>query len=88
MSTKPFEHDGHTYTFTRHRGVVTVKRDNGCLLWDSYPSMVINGRLIYYAYQPALATVTEAKHLIEHGHTDHGTYTHCVVWAKTAEDAR
>lgn len=88
--SRTFVHDGHTYTFTRHRGVVTVTRDDGCQLWSTYPTYSpyrLSGD-IYAAHQPALATITEAKHLIVHGHTDHGTYVHQVVWALTEQDAR
>lgn len=92
--TKPFTHDGHTYTFERNRGVVTVTRDDGAQPWSTYPSYANVGVTAttpfpnYHAYTPAFGNIAEIKSLITNGHTDHGTFVHQVVWALTADDAR
>lgn len=91
--SRTFVHDGHTYTFTRLRGVVTVTRDDGATVWNTYPSFCYDkatGQWVtcIAAHQPSFGTIAEIKSLITNGHTDHGTFVHQVVWAKTADEAR
>lgn len=80
--TKPFEHNGRTYTFERHRGCVKPIRDDGCTMWSTYPTLPVGE---YYAHLPAFATVTEAQAAIMG--QPQPTYIHVPVWAHSADEA-
>lgn len=84
-------HAGRTYQITRHRGSVTVTRDDGMIMHDCYPSLRPGPgerwERCWHCTVPALATVAEAKQVIETGRAHHGTLTRRLVWASSPEEA-
>ena len=83
--TKPFEHEGRTYTFRRNRGTVEPVRDDGCTMYSTFPSLRYGGMPCYAAYIPAFATITEAKAAIMG--RPQPTMVHMPVWAHDAAEA-
>lgn len=88
---KPFEHDGHSYTFERSRGTVKPIRDDGCTVYNTFPSYrpdYTTGGVFAYpnAHLPAFATIAEAKAAIM-GQTQ-PTMIHRPIWAHDAIEAQ
>lgn len=89
--TKPFEHDGRTYTFERSRGSVKPIRDDGCTMWSTYPTYIhlwgsaTTPLPAYHAHLPAFATVKEAQAAI--ANQPQPTFVHMPVWAHDADEA-
>lgn len=84
--SKPYTHNGHTYTFTRTVGMVIIHRDDGATCWDvrlaaSPPTFTGH----YVAGLPAIPTIREAQALIRGERIP--THIHHITWAQTEYEA-
>lgn len=88
--SKPYTHDGHTYTFARTVGQVITHRDDGAILWDvrltSRPDPVTGYYVpVTVAGLPAIPTIREAQALIRGEPIP--THIHRIIWARTEYEA-